>query len=43
MIGDDALPIIKEATTFSPDAWTWLDGWLKKNYGVSLTKAKKKK
>ncbi len=43
LIGDDALPNIKEATTISPEAWNWLDSWLKKNYGVSLTKAKKKK
>ena len=43
VIGDDALPIIKEATTFSPDAWKWLDDWLKKNYDVSLGKKEKKK
>jgi len=42
VIGDQALPIIKEATTFTPEAWNWLDGWLKKNYDVSLSKKKKK-
>jgi tripartite-type tricarboxylate transporter receptor subunit TctC len=43
VIGDDALPIIKQATTFSPDAWKWLDAWLQKNYDVSLEKKEKKK
>jgi len=43
VIGDAALPIINEATSFSPDAWKWLDGWLKKNYDVSLEKKAKKK
>jgi tripartite-type tricarboxylate transporter receptor subunit TctC len=43
VIGDDALPIIKQATTFSPDAWKWLNDWLQKNYDVSLEKKEKKK
>lgn len=41
VIGDDALPIIDEATSFSPAAWDWLDGWLKKNYDVSLQQGEK--
>ena len=28
VIGDDAIPIIREATTMSPEAWNWLDAWL---------------
>jgi putative tricarboxylic transport membrane protein len=43
VLGDDALPIINEATSFSPDAWTWLNGWLQKNYDVTLEKKDKKK
>jgi tripartite-type tricarboxylate transporter receptor subunit TctC len=41
VIGDDALPIIKEATTISPAAWNALDSWLKKNYDVSLQQQEK--
>ena len=36
VIGDDALPIIREATTMSPEAWNWLDAWLQKNYDLPL-------
>lgn len=41
VIGDDALPIINEATTFSPEAWKWLNGWLQETYNVTLEKKKK--
>ena len=36
VIGDAALPIIKEATTISPAAWNHLDAWLQKNYNLPL-------
>jgi len=41
VIGDDALPVIRNATNFSPDAWKWLNGWLQKTYNVTLEKKKK--
>jgi tripartite-type tricarboxylate transporter receptor subunit TctC len=41
VIGDEAIPIIKEATTMSPEAWNWLDGWLQKNYGQPLVQQPK--
>ncbi|MGH6914731.1 MAG: tricarboxylate transporter, partial [Geminicoccales bacterium] len=41
VIGDDALPIIREATTMSPEAWNWLDAWLQKNYDLPLVKKTK--
>jgi tripartite-type tricarboxylate transporter receptor subunit TctC len=36
VIGEDAIPVIREATTMSPEAWNWLDAWLQKNYDLSL-------
>jgi len=36
VIGDEALPIIKEATTISPEAWNALDTWLRKNFDLPL-------
>ncbi|MPY75540.1 MAG: tricarboxylate transporter [Alphaproteobacteria bacterium] len=41
VIGDDALPIIAEATSISPEAWNWLDGWLQKNYDLPLVQKPK--
>jgi tripartite-type tricarboxylate transporter receptor subunit TctC len=41
VIGDDALPIIKEATSMSPEAWNWLDAWLQKNYDLPLVQQPK--
>jgi tripartite-type tricarboxylate transporter receptor subunit TctC len=35
-IGDDAKPIIKDATTFSPEAWAWLKQYFKKEHNVTL-------
>jgi hypothetical protein len=35
-IGDDARPIIKEATTLSPAVWDWLNNYLKTRHNVSL-------
>lgn len=43
VIGDDALPIIREATTMSPEAWTALDTWLQKNYNLPLVQKKGEK
>lgn len=42
VIGDDALPVIRNATSFSPEAWKWLNDWLQKTYDVTLEKKKKK-
>ena len=41
VIGDEALPIIREATTMSPEAWNWLDAWLQKNYDLPLVQQPK--
>ena len=41
VIGDDALPIIREATSMSPEAWNWLDAWLQKNYDLPLVQQPK--
>ena len=35
-IGDAAKPVIKDATTFSPAAWAWLKGYLKKDHNVDI-------
>ncbi|MGH6620889.1 MAG: tricarboxylate transporter [Alphaproteobacteria bacterium] len=43
VIGDDAVPIIREATTMSPEAWNWLDAWLQKHYDLPLVEQKEKK
>lgn len=43
VIGDDALPIIREATTMSPEAWAALDTWLQKNYNLPLVQKKGEK
>ena len=41
VVGDDALPIIREATSMSPEAWNWLDAWLQKNYDLPLVQQPK--
>jgi tripartite-type tricarboxylate transporter receptor subunit TctC len=35
-VGDAARPVIKEATTFTPEAWDWLKGYLKDKHNVTL-------
>lgn len=35
-IGEAAKPVIKDATTFSPAAWAWLKGYLKKDHNVDI-------
>jgi hypothetical protein len=34
--GDAAKPIIKDATTFSPESWKWLSDFLKKEHNVTV-------
>jgi len=34
--GDAAKPVIKEATTFTPEAWKWLTNYLKKEHNVTV-------
>jgi tripartite-type tricarboxylate transporter receptor subunit TctC len=35
-IGEAARPIIKDATTFTPEAWAWLKGYLKSDHNVTI-------
>ena len=35
-LGKDMRPIVKEATTFSPESWEWLKGFLKKKLNVRI-------
>ena len=35
-IGEAAQPIIKDATTFSPEAWGWLKNYFKTEHNVTL-------
>jgi hypothetical protein len=35
-VGEAARPVIKEATTFSPQAWDWLKSYLKDKHNVTL-------
>lgn len=35
-IGEKAKPIIKDATTFSPEAWAWLKNYLKTEHNVTI-------
>ncbi len=35
-IGEAARPVIKEATTFTPEAWGWLKDYLKDKHNVTL-------
>jgi hypothetical protein len=37
-VGEAARPIIKDATTFSPDAWDWIKNYLKTTHNVTLQK-----
>lgn len=37
-IGDAAKPVIKDATTFTPAAWTWLSTYLKTKHNVTIEK-----
>jgi hypothetical protein len=39
--GDAAKPVIKEATTFTPEAWAWLTNYLNKEHNVSVEDQKK--
>jgi hypothetical protein len=35
-IGESAKPIIKDATTFSPEAWAWLKNYFKTEHNVTI-------
>ena len=35
-IGDAALPIIKDATSFKPESWAWLKNYYKSEHNVSI-------
>jgi hypothetical protein len=35
-VGEAARPIIKDATTFSPEAWRWIKNYLKTSHNVTL-------
>jgi tripartite-type tricarboxylate transporter receptor subunit TctC len=35
-VGEAARPVIKEATTFTPEAWGWLKSYLKDQHNVTL-------
>jgi hypothetical protein len=37
-VGEAARPIIKDATTFSPEAWRWIKDYLKTAHNVTLQK-----
>jgi hypothetical protein len=37
-VGEAARPIIKDATTFSPAAWRWIEHYLKSSHNVTLQK-----
>jgi hypothetical protein len=37
-IGEAARPIIKDATTFSPEAWRWIENYLQTTHNVTLQK-----
>jgi hypothetical protein len=36
VIGEAAKPVIKDATTFSPESWAWLKNYFKTEHNVTL-------